>query len=105
MGVRRVPLRAVSELVVLLRRRLFAVSPEEVVASKLFCGLPLDYRPMFMVQALTRLAEHSGAHAAMAWQTPLPELLTGVLEGEFPSDSSANRPYGSPDVVEMGQLC
>lgn len=102
---RCVPLRAVSELVDLLHRRLFVTDPEDVVEQKLFCGLPLDYRPRFVAQALTRLAERSGAHAAMAWQTTLPELLLALLQDDLPNDSAVNRPFGSPDIVEIAPAC
>jgi len=104
-AVLHVPLRAVPEFVALLRKCLFADGPEDIVAQRLFCGLPLHYRPRFVVQALARLAEHSGAHAAVAWRTALPELLCGFLEGTFPDDAAQNRPYGSPDVVEMAAVC
>lgn len=103
--VSQVPLRVVLELSLLLQRRYVAHSAQQVVDARMFCGLPVDYRPRFVMQALALLLEASAAHAAVAWQTPLPELVCGVLGGSLPNDTAANQPYGSPDVVEMAGRC
>lgn len=99
-----VPLRTIPELVQLLRQRL-QLGAEEVVAKKVFCGMPVDYRPRFAAQSLTLLCEASAAHSAIAWQSPLPTLLCQILGGELPNDAAANLPFGSPDVVEMSSRC
>jgi len=99
-----VPLRTVPELVQLLRQRL-QLSTDEVVDTRLFCGMPVDFRPRFAAQSLTLLCEASAAHAAIAWQSPLPTLLCEILTGELPNDAASNLPFGSPDVVEMSSRC
>mmetsp|Transcript_47383 Transcript_47383/g.112693 ORF Transcript_47383/g.112693 Transcript_47383/m.112693 type:complete len:391 (+) Transcript_47383:63-1235(+) len=101
----KVPLSVVGELVPMLKLRLFMTAAEEVCGSKAFCGLPTYYRPRFVLQAITRLAENSGAHAAMARSTELPYLLEALLDGQLPGDAGENKPFGSPDVVEMSELC
>mmetsp|Transcript_85256 Transcript_85256/g.239794 ORF Transcript_85256/g.239794 Transcript_85256/m.239794 type:complete len:419 (+) Transcript_85256:55-1311(+) len=101
----RVPLRAVPDFVDMLQKRLFVFNADEVVSSRSFCGLPLYWRPRFMLQAVARLVEHSGAHCATAWRTSLPELLVALLEGDLPGDAAENKPYGSPDVLDMAKAC
>jgi len=99
-----VSLRVVPELVRLLAAR-FQNDVDQVVDGRIFCGMPVDYRPRFVAQALVGLCEASGAHAAVAWQTALPALLRDILTGELPNDTEVNQPYGSPDVVEMANRC
>eukprot|EP00931_Biecheleriopsis_adriatica_P080866 TRINITY_DN54206_c0_g1_i1.p1 TRINITY_DN54206_c0_g1~~TRINITY_DN54206_c0_g1_i1.p1 ORF type:complete len:335 (+),score=65.50 TRINITY_DN54206_c0_g1_i1:22-1005(+) len=100
-----VPLKVVPSLVRLLEQRLVASGPQEVVEARTFCGLPVDYRPRFVTQALALLCEASAAHAAVAWQSSLPEVLAGLLSGSLPNDTESNHPFGSPDVVEMADRC
>ncbi|OLP91097.1 Eukaryotic translation initiation factor 2D [Symbiodinium microadriaticum] len=99
-----VPLRVVPELVRLLSAR-FRNDVDQVVEGRIFCGMPVDYRPRFVAQALVGICEASAAHAAVAWQTALPSLLHDILTGELPNDTEVNQPYGSPDVVEMANRC
>ncbi|CAK9024569.1 Eukaryotic translation initiation factor 2D [Durusdinium trenchii] len=99
-----VPLRAVPELVQLLQLRLCSTA-EEAVEKKLFCGMPVDYRPRFVAQSLTMLCEASAAHASVGWHSALPALLAQVLRGELPNDAATNLPFGSPDVIEMSSRC
>jgi len=101
----RVPLRTVPELVALLQKRIFAANAEEIVQSRLFCGLPLYFRSRFVLQTILRLVEQSGAHCATAWRTPLPELVSGLLEGELPSDAEENKPFGSPEALDLALPC
>ncbi|CAK0859725.1 unnamed protein product [Prorocentrum cordatum] len=88
-----------------LMRRLTTSSAAEAVQARAFCGMPVDYRPRIVAQALAQLLEASSAHAAVAWQTLLPETLHGILTGALPNDAEANLVYGSPDVVEMAGRC
>ncbi|CAK0859724.1 unnamed protein product [Prorocentrum cordatum] len=71
-----VPLRAVGPVVQVLMRRLTTSSAAEAVQARAFCGMPVDYRPRIVAQALAQLLEASSAHAAVAWQTLLPETLS-----------------------------
>eukprot|EP00913_Durusdinium_trenchii_P030946 g28984.t1 len=89
-----VPLRAVPELVQLLQLRLcstaeedrttaapalFAIITEvEAVEKKLFCGMPVDYRPRFVAQSLTMLCEDGSMHSMHRLQLHM-LLLGGIL--------------------------
>lgn len=100
-----VPLRMVPLFGALLTRRLETEDPIQVVERKDFCGMPCDYRPRFIAQALALLFEASAAHAAVAWETDVPEVVCGLLHGSLPNDTDQNLPWGSPDVVEMANRC
>ena len=102
-----VPTEAIAPFVAALAGRL-ALSPGPAeaslqVSSGLFFGLPLYFRPRFIVQALANLCSRSDAHCAAAWHTDLPPILTGLRDGSFPNDTDDNVPYGSPDAVEVAR--
>eukprot|EP00929_Paragymnodinium_shiwhaense_P033931 TRINITY_DN18537_c0_g1_i1.p1 TRINITY_DN18537_c0_g1~~TRINITY_DN18537_c0_g1_i1.p1 ORF type:complete len:411 (-),score=88.93 TRINITY_DN18537_c0_g1_i1:529-1698(-) len=99
------PLRIVTPMVTMLRKRLFIADAAEVVAERLFCGMPVDFQPVVVLTALTNMMEHSGAHVAMAWQTDLPELLTGKLQGIFPNRAPARGGDPSQDEHAASLLC
>ena len=102
-----VPPEAIGSFVTTLGERL-ALAPgpaeaEQQVSEGLFFGLPLYYRPRFMVQALANLAARSDSHCAAAWCTNLPTILRGLHDGELSNDAEDNIPYGSPDAVELAR--
>ena len=102
-----VPTECIVALVnTLLQRLALAPGPaeaEHIVSQRLFYGLPLFYRPRFLVQALANLSLHSAAHAAAAWQTPLPGILRGLQRGTLANDTADNVPYGSPAAMEVAR--
>eukprot|EP00927_Polykrikos_kofoidii_P077865 TRINITY_DN74769_c0_g1_i1.p1 TRINITY_DN74769_c0_g1~~TRINITY_DN74769_c0_g1_i1.p1 ORF type:complete len:404 (+),score=74.31 TRINITY_DN74769_c0_g1_i1:47-1213(+) len=101
----QVPLRAIPDIVAVLRRRLFAVDPQQILEERLFFGLEVYFRRCFIVHALARVIENSAAHGAVALQTTLPELVCGILGGIVVNDTDETEPYGSPDVVKGAVAC
>jgi len=73
----------------------------EVVGTRSFYGFPLYYRPRFIVQALASLAGASGEQAQTCWRIDVAPMIIEVLLGSLPNDPSDNKPYGSPDAVDL----
>ena len=80
-----------------------ATESAELVSTRSFFGLPLYYRPRFLLQALLLLANHSDAHCAACWATQLPSLLADLHCGRLSNDANDNLPYGSPDAIAMAR--
>merc|ERR1739838_836962 len=74
---------------------------QELVRTRGFYGCPLYYRPRFILQALDALASVSEEHARGMCLTDLPILLSRILQGSLPNDSTDNKPYGSPDAFDI----
>lgn len=100
-----VPTEAIPSLVVLLKLRLEAPAgidaAERLVSTRSFLGLPMFYRPRFVLQALRWLTFHSADHATTACHTELPALLSGLLRGDLANDSPDNTPYGTEDAIAV----
>eukprot|EP00937_MAST-01D_sp_MAST-1D-sp2_P000438 g438.t1 len=102
-----VPPAAISSIVAVLSRRLAAPAGAggalALVTARSFFGLPLYYRPRFLLQALLWLVRGSAAHAAAARASALPTVLVRLLRGDLPNDAADNAPFGSPDALAIAR--
>ena len=76
---------------------------QRVVESRGFFGLPLYYRPRFILQAILGAIAHGPPQHLMTAVrgTSLLHLLLGIARGELPNDTPQNKPFGSPDAREL----
>jgi hypothetical protein len=76
---------------------------QRVVQSRAFFGLPLFYRPRFLLQAILGAVAHGPPqHLVTAVRdTPILRLLRGIKRGELQNDTPQNKPFGSPDAGEL----
>ena len=102
-----VPPRAVESLVCLVRLRLDAptgmLAAEELVRRRGFLGLPMYFRPRFVLQALRWLVTHSLEHTFAARATELPTILRGLQSGLLANDAPDNLPFGTEDAIAVAQ--